>query len=281
MTTIEELKIGELPPALFEAIMSDIILYSIGFVHHKDTPYGRDYFLLGSGTLVKVGTTHAMLTAHHVIKVLPKTGRLGLLLSFSSKPYTVDIQGIEYIEIARGTKESDGPDIGAVILAPNIAASIEAKSKVFYNLETRRDILLNTPPHLRDGVWLVNGFINEKTTTIRGQDGYGLIKGFYNLSAVGSPDPAIVINCHDYFDFPTSPTCRSITPKSFEGMSGGGLWQVPIKRDENGEFCQKPPLLSGLVFYQQCDNEGAFSVKCHGRISIYLIAYNILNRVYY
>ena len=37
MPTIEEVKIGELPKTLLEAIMTDIILYGIGFVHLKET----------------------------------------------------------------------------------------------------------------------------------------------------------------------------------------------------------------------------------------------------
>lgn len=204
---------------------------------------------------------------------------MGLILSSSLQQHTIDTQGIDYLKIARGTKESDSPDLGAVVLAPNIAASIQAK-KVFYNLETRRDLLLKTPPHLRDGVWFVHGFIDEETTTGPGQDGYSLIKGFYNLSGAGGPEPAVVVGDHDYFAFPVSHGSRSIAPKSFEGMSGGGLWQVPLKRDANGNLCHKPPLLSGVVFYQECDTEGCLAVKCHGRLSVYQVAYDALNRNY-
>lgn len=78
MPTIEELPIGDLPSALLEAIIPDLFQYSVGFVRVEKTPYGHDAVLLGSGTLVKVGVTHAVLTAHHVLEVLPRTGRLGL-----------------------------------------------------------------------------------------------------------------------------------------------------------------------------------------------------------
>ena len=278
MSNVEEILIGELPPALLKAIMSDLIMYSVGFVSLGKTPYGTDAILLGSGTLVKVGVTHAVLTAHHVLEVLPRIGRLSLILSQSSQPYTFNTQGLEYLKIDRGTKDSDGPDIGAVVLAPNIAASIQAK-KVFYNLEIRRDRLLKTPPHLRDGVWFVNGFIDEETTTRRGIEGYDLIKGFYNLSAAGGPECAVSIGDHDYFSFPVSYASRSIAPKSFGGMSGGGLWQVPLTRDKNGNLCHESALLSGVVFYQECDSEGALGVKCHGRISVYQVAYDALNKI--
>jgi hypothetical protein len=283
MQTVDELTIGELPPALLNDIMLNIAWHSIGFIRTKKTRNGKDYILLGSGTLVNVGMTHAILTAHHVLevlKLLPRNDRLGILLSSTFREHTFDTQGLEYIEIAKGTNESEGPDLGAVILAPNIASSIQAK-KVFYNLETRRDFLIKTPPHLSDGLWFINGFIDEKTTTIHRQNGFDLIKRFYNISCEGIPDPAVVVGNHDYFAFPVISADRSVTPKSFEGMSGGGLWQVLITRDEKGKLCHKPPLLSGVVFYQQCDSEGAFSVMCHGRLSVYQIVYNALNKTYH
>jgi hypothetical protein len=278
MQTIEEMLIGDLPPALLEAIKSDLIMYSVGFVRFKKTPYGTDYILRGSGTLVKVGVTHAVLTAHHVLEELPRIGRLGLILSLSSQSHTFDTQGLEYLKIDRGIKDSDGPDIGAVVLAPNIAASIQAK-KVFYNLELRRDLLLKTPPHFRGGVWFVNGFIDEETITRRNHDGYDLIKEFHNVSYALGPEPSIIAGYHDYFVLPFSPAGRSVAPKSFGGISGGGLWQVPLKRDKDGNLYHQPPLLSGVVFYQECDSEGAFAVKCHGRVSVYQVAYDALNRI--
>jgi hypothetical protein len=151
--------------------------------------------------------------------------------------------------------------------------------KVFYNLEMRRDLLLKTPPLLCDGVWFVNGFIAERTITVHGHERYSLIKGFQNLSGECSPEPAVIVGEHDYFAVPVSYGGRSVAPKSFGGMSGGGLWQVLLTRDENGNLRHKPPLLSGVVFYQECDREGSLAVKCHGRVSVYQVVYDALNRI--
>ena len=91
-------------------------------------------------------------------------------------------------------------------------------------------------PDIRDGFWLVHGFVDEKTIEERDKDGYALVKGFYNLSGAGMPDKVTVVGDHDYFDFPVSYGGRSVAPKSFGGMSGGGLWQVPLKRGAEGEI---------------------------------------------
>lgn len=254
-----------------------IIDYIIGFLRVGGTPLGAEVELLGSGTLVSLGAARAVLTAHHVVSHLPKTGRLGLLLGPTVGQPTVDAQGLRYLQIARGTIYADGPDLGAVILAPSIASTIAAK-KSFYNLDLRRDQLLHSPPDIRDGVWFVNGFIAERTIEEPGKDGYDLVRGFYNLTGVGGPEKAVVVGEHDYFDFPVIYDGRYVVPKSFGGMSGGGLWQVPLTRDPHGQIGHRTPLLSGVVFYEKPTSETSCNVKCHGRQSVYGVAYDAIQR---
>jgi len=276
MTTVEEIKLGELPKAVIEAAAKHVVNHSIGFLHFNDPPRSsQDLRLLGSGTLVSVGSTYAILTADHVLSVLPRSGRLGLILSPTVQQYAVDVQGIAYVQIARGKREEDGPDLGAVVLSPSIATAIGAK-KVFYNLDAHRDKALLSPPRIRDGFWSVNGFVDEKTIEERDKDGYALVKGFYNLSGAGGPDKVTVVGDYDYFDFPVSYGGRSVAPKSFGGMSGGGLWQVLLKRGAKGEIEHETPFFSGIVFYQEPTTETHCGVKCHGRQSVYQVAWEAL-----
>jgi len=277
MPSVEELSFGELPETVIEAAARDLAEYSIGFLRVESTPRGQDAVLLGSGTLVSIGPTRAVLTAHHVVSILPTVGRLGLILTPTVQQHTVDTEGLTYLKIARGTIDAHGPDLGAVVLAPSIASAIAAK-KTFYNLELRRDQLLHSPPDLHDGFWFVNGFIAEMTVEERGREGYDLIKGFYNLSGAGKPDGAVAVGNHDYLAFPVSYGGRSVTPKSFGGMSGGGLWQVPLTRDPHGHIKHKTPLLSGVVFYQEVITESSCNIKCHGRQSVYRVAYEAIHR---
>ncbi len=273
--TEEFLPMTEIPDALFDEIVQDLAAYSIGFLRVENTPRGPDASLLGSGTLVAVGNIRAILTAHHVVRILPRIGRIGLILSSTAQQYTVDTQGLTFLEIDRGTDDSAGPDLGAIILSSSIAAAIGAK-KAFYNLDLRRDTLLNSPPDRRDGVWFVNGFIDEKTVEEPGNAEYSRIKRFFNLSGAGSPDPSVQIGNYDYFSFPVSYGGRSVAPSSFGGMSGGGLWQVPLARNERRQLVYRPPLLSGVVFYQEPTTESQCGVKCHGPVSVYRVAYDAI-----
>jgi hypothetical protein len=278
MASLEEIKLKDLPEAVIEAAAKDIANYSIGFLHVNDPPHSsKDVMLLGSGTLVSIGTTHAILTADHVLSVLPRSGRLGLILSPTLQQHTIDTHGIAYINIARGTRDADGPDLGAVILSHSIASSIGAK-KVFYKLDAHRENIFSLPPDIHDGFWFVNGFVDEKTIEEKDKDGYGLVKGFYNLSGAGGPENVTVVGDHDYYDFPVSYSVRAVAPKSYGGMSGGGLWQVPLIRSAQGKIEHKRPLLSGVVFYQQPTTEAYCGVKCHGRQSVYNVAYSALKQ---
>lgn len=274
----EFLPISEIPSLLFEEIVQDLARFSVGFLRVEDTPRGQDAFLLGSGTLVAVGETRAILTAHHVVRILPRTGRLGLILSPTLQQHTIDTQGLVFLEIARGTDDSTGPDLGAIILSPSIASSIGAK-KTFYNLDRHRDAQLNAPLDRHDGVWFVHGFIDENTVEEPGTAEYSRVKRFYNLSGAGGPEPAIQVGDYDYFAFPVSYGARSVAPRSFGGMSGGGLWQVPLARDGQRALVHRAPLLSGVVFYQEATTEAQCGVKCHGPISVYRAAYDAIRKI--
>ncbi|MBI2819324.1 MAG: hypothetical protein HYX73_05025 [Acidobacteria bacterium] len=273
---MEELQIADIPDSLKSDIVRRLADYSVGFLHLEDTPHGRDAFLRGSGTLVVIGNTFAILTAHHVIQTLPRTGRLGLFLSPTFEPHVIDTQGLTYLEIARGSEDSVGPDLGAVLLAPSIAGTIAAK-KTFYNLDLRREQLLHNAPDSRDGIWFVHGFVDENTVVQPDTvSGHGFVKFFYSLGGIGRPQSLVQIGGHDYFTIPISPGAPPPVPKKFGGMSGGGVWQVPLARDKSGELAHKTPLLSGVVFYQHAFTDAGSAVRCHGRASLYCIAYGAI-----
>jgi hypothetical protein len=158
--------------------------------------------------------------------------------------------------------------LGAVILAPSIAGAIAAK-KTFYNLDLRRVQMLNSPPELHEGVWFVNGFVAENTVAEPGRDAHELVKSFYHLAGAGGAEKLTTTGEFDYLAFLVGYSERSIAPRSFKGVSGGGLWQVPLVRDGEGQIKHESPLLSGVAFYQVPTTELDCGVKCHGRRSVY------------
>jgi hypothetical protein len=266
--------IKDFPPALLSAIAGQLAPYTIAFLRSDDRAAGHRVHLLGSGVLISVGKTRAILTAQHVLQVLPRTGRLAVFLERTREPHTIDTHGIAFVDIARGTQDSVGPDLGAVVLASRIGSAIAAK-KPFYNLDAHRDRLLGSPPDLQDGVWCAQGFLAERTVVTTDPSEGGFTKWFYNFSGFGGPENSTQVDEHDYFEFPVSHESRADAPVDWGGMSGGGLWQIPLKRQDE-EIVPLSPLLSGVLFYQQPTTDTQCGVKGHGRRSVYEVAYNAI-----
>ena len=145
MASSEFRSLSDVPDALLLSCTKRIWEYTIGFVRVRLEGKTEVADLLGSGVLVRAGKSNAILTADHVLSVLPKSGRLGLILSDKEERTTIDVSGIEAFSIERGKLPELGPDIGAVLLSPPVASSLQAR-KSFYNLDLRKERMLSNPP---------------------------------------------------------------------------------------------------------------------------------------
>ena len=271
-----------LPAELRIEIVRRLEHHTVGFLRVKDSTTPPK--LLGSGVLVSAGNARAILTAHHVIEVieaLPANERLGLLLEEkTNQPQTIDLGGVVLRKIARGTGTT-GPDLGAVVLAPAIAGSI-GSIKSFYNLDKRRDQMLHEPPDTKIGVWVAQGFIAENTIVAPLPDGSGTRVMFNGDGLFGYPDITESIDGYDYLDYPVSPLARQLTPslpRNWGGMSGSGLWHIPLEskvgNPQADEIEYDAPLLSGILFRQRKVDDEMW-ITCHGRKSVYQRALDVL-----
>jgi hypothetical protein len=267
----EEIPRSQIGHDVIKRIGRHLVNSSIGFVKLEQPPQGKTASLAGSGTLVKAGDTYAILTAHHVVAELPKKGPLGLVMFGYRAPFTVEAQDLKLVKIARGPIDRDGPDIGAVILSPEIAGSLAAK-KSFLDLNMHRDRMLLSPPDIDDGVWILLGFVAERTTEEASTGGYDVLMKFVEFALAGDVNPPFESGGHDYFDLIVGFSDPGV-PRDFKGMSGGGLWQVSLKRDATGQLTHKQAFLSGVPFYQEPVAGNRSLVRCHGRRSIYDVAY--------
>src|SRR5947209_1870961 len=119
----EVVLIKDLPTDFVDSVVQELMSYTIGFLRVEGAR-NPPADLLGSGVLVSVGATRAILTAHHVVECLPTTGRIGLFLGRTNQPHTIDIGGVSVLKIARGTDGGVGPDLAAIVLSAPIAGAI-------------------------------------------------------------------------------------------------------------------------------------------------------------
>lgn len=251
--------------------------YTVGFIRVEESNGVQDAKLLGSGVLVSAGRARAILTADHVLDVLPRSGRLGLVSSERPEKRTIDVTGTRYLRIDRGDDSGAGPDIGAVLLSESIASTLGAR-KSFYNLDTRRDELLSSPPDDLGSIWIVQGFVDELTKMNPIGSRHGRLKSFVQFSVIGTIGDYTSRGDHDYYTLPVaSPTPEGV-PNDFGGCSGGGLWRVHLVGTKGGGVDLKRSLLQGLAYWQDRPQNGPWALRGHGPRSIYDVAYSAIGQ---
>lgn len=77
---------------------------------------------------------------------------------------------------------------------------------------------------------------------------------------------------HDYIEL----SSKRYIPKSFGGVSGGGVWQVIMQDQPEGGVKILEIMLSGLAFYESARKNDKRIIRCHGKKSIYERIYDLL-----
>ena len=175
--------------------------------------------------------------------------------------------------------DADGPDIGFVRLSGAVASSVAA-TKSFYNLDKRREVLLENPPSENAGIWDAQGFIEQLTLVDTLANSRKMVKAFCQYGAFGGVEDYVERGKYDYCKFPIRDLNQGQTPHDFRGISGGGLWQIALRETQEGEVKVKESLLRGLVYFQEpFDERGHSALRCHAHKSIYDSVYReIANR---
>jgi hypothetical protein len=264
------------PYEFIENAAMELSDYFVSFVKLKQTSGQEDAILAGSGTLVEIEGTHAILTADHVFDDLPgRSEKIGLVLATRFQPqlhrFTLNMEHVEKLRVARGMRESDGPDLGFLILDRSQLGSLKAM-KSFYNLSKRRDQILSNPPAIDVGVWLLSGMAEEWTTNNTPERGYDRVKVFRGMHGEGLVEAEYMRNGYDFIEFKIKYNENYKGPQRYRGYSGGGLWHVLIAERENGGLQVTDRILSGVAFYESPIEGQIRAIKCNGRRSIYLNA---------
>ena len=282
-------KILESSPCLQE-IRDRIADYWAGFVQVGENTAS----FLGSGTLVLIGETKAILTAGHVLDALPKTGRVGLALPTRYEPTLGnECLWMEYVTpvyLGRGENGPDGPDLGLLVLPNPVASRVIPSTKNYYNLLLRRDTALDPQRAIdRNGVgepasdgdlaetWILAGTPAESESDGPPEAGFDQTKEFEGQAGFGAVVSSNKVEGFDYLRFSAKYDENYEGPKSFEGYSGGSLWHLRGVLNE-GEFILKDWILSGVPFWQSAITGSERIVTCHGPKSIYERLINMIQK---
>ena len=221
--------------------------------------------VLGSGTLVSIGDTTAILTADHVLAELRDPIRVLFPSRLDDSPGSTPgpprtLRYSKKRNVARGRNGARGPDLGLLV----VLKSDVPHAKEFYSLTKHANHVLTDPRPSDEGGWVLVGAPAEWTAVDESHAGFATVKEQRVL--IGATDVRTEFE-RDGFDYIDIVANSDAGPTSFGGCSGGGLWQVGLAKTKSGEIDVHDPILSGVAFYQR--GSPPHTVTCHGRRSVY------------
>lgn len=262
MTSEEEvpIQLADIPRSVIDEVREKLWTFTVSvFAAEADHPAYR-----GTATCITVGGFPHLLTAAHVWNSL-RGGRCALSLD-ADRLLTPIWHDLVQPTVLLGEGPAEwGPDL-ALVRLPDVVASDIRVVKAFYNLD-RHMPDYDLPAQYDSGLWAVIGVPAEQST-------FGETEAVLRLTVFASwIDGAMTRDGFDYVDLAYDREGRPEIPTSFGGISGSGLWQVPlVKSTSTGAISWSEVHLEGVAFYQKPAARRQGVIRCHGRESVFLVA---------
>jgi hypothetical protein len=253
---------------LYQQAKIDISRSLVSFLNVPTIPLA-EFPCAGSGTLVRVGDVFGIVTAAHVTEVLKTLPQVGVVRYTGSRfqGLILSMQHVRLAEIGNPPWTQNGPDIAFVVLPYDSVQTLEAYGCVFLDLATRFTGLKNGNWD-RKGFFCIAGCVGELTKS-QGSTATHLKVDGNALIEVVDVGPHKKIAQFDYVDCVLLPNPGFPQPKSFEGMSGGGLFIAHVTTSENGIESVSLVTFAGVIFWQSDQSESGRIISCHFADSIY------------
>ena len=266
-----EIKMKDIPQSFMDAVRNGLKNYLVPMLGFSEA----DPVPLGSGTYVRIGDRYGILTAAHVWNAASSYQKIFIILTDRSPTaFSISPRHISPKLIWGGKENEWGPDLAFLELAPNDVATLKG-SKSFLNLAKQKAGLLEKPPNTEKGLWAVTGLVAEFSTIEH--------KLEEKINTAKANCQAFFSTIHDThirgeFDFFEAGANLGLegVPKSFGGVSGGGLWQIDISQKKaTGEIYWDEKLyLRGVAYWEEEQpTAGLKAIRLHGPKSLYETAW--------
>jgi hypothetical protein len=169
-----------------------------------------------------------------VLKELQK-GTVGLVRFPSVEPplqnYNLNLDLTQRVDLWSG-KETEAPDIAFLKIPELDAINLKAKGSVFYNLGRERNFVISNPDHHMAKAYAVVGVIGEWTEVGPAMQAKGkklIVGGLFGAAKFTREFKESETDLVEVaVDYATGPK----VPKSYEGVSGGALWELHVELDK-------------------------------------------------
>ena len=255
------------PQPYAEKAFAEIEHYTAIFI----LPDGR----VGSGVFVNTCGYDGILTAYHVAKPVLESRLFALCIAEHEHALWLRSEHFEHIPIGQmpdnEEERANGPDLSYIIIRdPNLLGVLRSL-KSFCFLDTQRLSPVNDP--LDAQMWAIAGSPHEwKAVVEPGSASDGPLIRLSNWVGLGHFQSRTARDGFDYIHIDTWAGTKDY-PFSYKGVSGGGLWLIPLEVDDGGDMQSvrhARPVLAGVAFYETDPPVGNRRVITgHGFDSIY------------
>jgi hypothetical protein len=212
----------------------------------------------GTGNLVVIRKRHYILTAAHVWERIESALRFGISL-IEDRDHKTWIDPKNIAPTLAKPPDSRwnewGPDVALLEIPEVIVGGIEAR-RVFEDLTTPGK-MLNAPAV---EFWAVMGTPKELGTFTPHHAEVQIAAFFGNPKYQRRGE-------HDYYDLDVNTTPPGM-PKSFQGVSGGGLWRILAYISEETKKVDWVPRLKGVAFFELAAGVDNVTIRSHGPKSL-------------
>ncbi len=234
-------------------------------------PDGR----VGSGTFVNTSGLDGILTAHHVaMEIIRPKVRFRLVIASYAHKLTVSAEQFEHVVIGDSTgntRRQSGPDLSFLRIRDVLLVGTIKVHKSFIHLDGKDFSFFRRYPKRRMA-WFVAGTPYEfaQALGIHGAPPEPLTK---LSNFIGHADYSSISerNGFDYIKVKV-PAAEHDFPSHYGGVSGGGIWMVPLSIGDSEDLNSiqyEAPFLGGVVFYQSPLRKKERVLTGHGPSSIY------------
>ena len=223
-------------------------------VHHAGVTIIIGDRPIGSGVLVKGGKGHGILTAGHVCGAVEEEIERKRRIAYvpqgtrePSRPGEKTPVLVRQLPALKGRRVhvagTPVPDYGCIAVPAVDAHAMEAWG-TFINITPEGPSLKQKDYDLNHNAWLAVGFLEERRP---------YAASVFHWNAIGAPKAVYERDGKRYL-FMEALHADEDLPESLGGMSGSGLWEVPIAglKDRSPDQLQiGTPILRGIVFWQE------------------------------
>jgi hypothetical protein len=252
-----------IPPEIAEAVSDGLehcLWPYVGLVFAEPHVAGERQHI-GTCTFVSTHGARFLLTAAHVWDTI-ENQKLDLSLRLQREPVPLRVprESIEPTRHGPIGRAIDGPDLAFLRLPDFLADKVEVH-KAFYDLDRRAASPRPLPPN---PYWV---FAGAPQAYDRPQGPQTEMRFMIVASSIIRTHKS---QGYDYVDVVLDPDSPVGLPPNFGGVSGSGLWQVPLQFSRVANPVGLPHL-SGVAYYEQRDSTGGGTrfIRCHGIRSLY------------